>query len=233
MSKQFSNEQMQWLKDNYYCYEYVRILTDVYNLTFGEKRTVDTIKHKCRSMGLSKGRLYTEIMNKWLVDNINHYSRKELTEKFNKEFSQKRTEDCLKVHCNRELKLFFSDDVERCRKTRSKSQQLPLGTETKRNGYIWVKVSDECYDSSQKAGYKNWKPKHHIVWEEHYGELPKDKMIIFLNQNKEDCTIENLYAVSDFVNAIMIRNNWYTLNRIHTLTAIRWCELHYATKQLK
>lgn len=231
MSKQFTEEQTQWLKDNYFKFEYVRILKDVYNFTFNESRTTDTIKHKCRKMGLTRGRLYTKEMDKWLIENIGSYSRKELLEMFNKKFQQKRTEDCLKVHCNRELNIYFKDSEERYRNTRSISQQLPLGTEVKRGGYIWVKVSDKSCVSSERAGYVNWKPKHHIVWEKCYGELPQDKQIIFLNQNKEDCAIENLYAVSRSVNAIMVKNKWYTTSREHTLTAIRWCELHFIRKE--
>lgn len=230
MSKQFSSEQIQWLKDNYFCFEYIRILTDVYNTTFNEQRSVDTIKHKCRMLGLQKGRQYTEEMDRWLIDNIDNYSRKELVKAFNDEFHQRRTEDCLKAHCNRELKIYFKDNEDRYTKARSRVQQFPIGAETIRNGYVWVKVADDCYKATDYAGYKNWKPKHQIVWEQQYGEIPEDKMIVFLNQDKLDCSLENLYAISKSANAIMIKNKWYTHSREHTLTAIKWCELHCIAK---
>lgn len=230
MSKPFSKKQVQWLIDNYSAFEYVRILTEVYNATFGESRTVDTIKHKCRSLGLSKGRNYTEEMDKWLIDNIDRYSRKELVKEFNEKFGQNRTEECLKVHCNRELNIYFRTNEERYTETRSKVQQMPIGTEVIRNGYVWVKVSDDVHKADEKAGYVNWKPKHLLVWENHHGKLPEGKMVIFLNQNKEDCSIENLYAVDKRINAVMVKNKWYTFSREHTMTAIKWCELHFVLK---
>ena len=38
--------------------------------------------------------------------------------------------------------------------------------------------------------------KHHYVWQQHHGEIPKGYNIIFLDKNKKNFDINNLAAVS-------------------------------------
>lgn len=69
----------------------------------------------------------------------------------------------------------------------------PLGTETidKKDGYIRVKVNNT------RNKDVDWKYKHHIVWEEHYGKVPKGCNIIFLDGNKQNVNIDNLACVTN------------------------------------
>lgn len=69
----------------------------------------------------------------------------------------------------------------------------PLGTETidKKDGYIRVKVNNT------RNKHIDWKYKHHIVWEEHYGKVPKGCNIIFLDGNKQNVNIDNLACVTN------------------------------------
>ena len=60
---------------------------------------------------------------------------------------------------------------------------LPVGSEVVRyDGYIQVKV----------ANPKVWKLKHRRVWEEVNGPVPEGKVLIFLDNDKTNCSIENL-----------------------------------------
>lgn len=78
----------------------------------------------------------------------------------------------------------------------------PIGTEViVKGGFIKVKISQD-----KKPAYKNWKFKHILVWEKFNGPVPAGKRIIFINGNRQDCTIDNLRLVS-----------------IHDLGALRWC----------
>lgn len=78
----------------------------------------------------------------------------------------------------------------------------PIGTEVIVNkGFIKVKISND-----KTPAYKNWKFKHILVWEKFNGPVPAGKRIIFINGNRQDCTIDNLRLVS-----------------IHDLGALRWC----------
>jgi len=58
-------------------------------------------------------------------------------------------------------------------------------------GYIEEKVAEP----------NKWRLKHQIVWEAAHGKTKKGEMIIFLDGNKENCSLENLTVISQSVNA--------------------------------
>ena len=41
-----------------------------------------------------------------------------------------------------------------------------------------------------------WRAKSNLVWEAAHGPIPRNHVIIFANQNREDFTLENLILVS-------------------------------------
>ncbi|MDC9620839.1 HNH endonuclease signature motif containing protein [Xenorhabdus sp. XENO-7] len=64
---------------------------------------------------------------------------------------------------------------------------LPIGSEVvTQDGYVKVKV----------AIPSKWKLKHRLVWEQHHGPIPKSGVIKFIDDNKQNCVIENLMLVS-------------------------------------
>lgn len=67
----------------------------------------------------------------------------------------------------------------------------PVGSESQRNegDYVLVKVAEE---GTQK---ERWKPKHHLVWERERGPIPKDHVLVFLDQDKTNIEIDNLRMV--------------------------------------
>ena len=60
-------------------------------------------------------------------------------------------------------------------------------------GYIEVKVAEP----------NKWRAKHHLVWEEHNGPIPKGHIIYFKDGNPQNIDIENLRLVSRKVHAVM------------------------------
>lgn len=78
---------------------------------------------------------------------------------------------------------------------------------------------------------ENWVQKHRLVWESVHGKIPKGKLIIFLDGDRSNFDPDNLYCIDRKLTTVMIRNNWFTTDRGHTLTAIKWCELFYARKE--
>ena len=231
--KPFTDEQSKWLIDHYWDYKYVRLLKDEFNKVYGENRTTDTIKHKCRRLGLSRGRLFSEEQDKWIADNINLYSRKELTKAFNDKFSQNRTEDVLKVHCNRELGLKFSDNKERLSDLQSNRQKEPIGTikifsqgEKKR---AYIKVRDEKH-----AGFSNYKSYAVHLFEQSNGKLQDDYCVIFLDGDTMNVALENLYAVSKKAHRLYSLMSRYikgiTEDTELKKTALMYCELVTSAK---
>ena len=76
---------------------------------------------------------------------------------------------------------------------------MPIGSERiRKDNYWYVKVQD---------GHKNnnWKPKHQVIYEEHYGKLPKGSRVIFADGNKNNFDISNLILVSKSELLIMNR----------------------------
>lgn len=61
----------------------------------------------------------------------------------------------------------------------------PIGSERVNvDGYREIKM---------REGLRGWDPKHKVVWEAYNGEVPKGYCISFLNGDKQDCRIQNLY----------------------------------------
>lgn len=79
----------------------------------------------------------------------------------------------------------------------------PIGYERiTKDGYIEVKVkmrpsSPSCND--------NFIFKHHLVWEEANGPIPKGYKLTFLDGNKQNCILENLAFVTDAEHLQMTR----------------------------
>lgn len=52
-----------------------------------------------------------------------------------------------------------------------------------------------------------WKHKHRILWEEHYGEIPEDCVIRFIDGDRANITIENLICVPQGANSVLNLHN--------------------------
>ena len=65
--------------------------------------------------------------------------------------------------------------------------KVPIGTERRTTeGYLRVKVGEP----------NQWVFKHRLVWEQHNGPVPKGYNIMFADQDKSNCNIENLLLIS-------------------------------------
>jgi hypothetical protein len=76
-----------------------------------------------------------------------------------------------------------------------------VGTEVmKADGYIWVKIAEPAV----------WKQKHRIIWEEANGPLPKNHILIFLDQNHENIRLDNIELITRKIHAQMNRRGFYS-----------------------
>jgi len=65
---------------------------------------------------------------------------------------------------------------------------LPVGSvRYKADGYLDIKISE---------GNRKWRALNRVVWESHYGEIPANHVIMFLDSNPHNCDIENLRLIS-------------------------------------
>ena len=83
------------------------------------------------------------------------------------------------------------ESQEKCRATTFKaghvpSGVLPVGTvRLHKDGYCYVKVAEH-----------RWELLHRHVWESVHGEIPPDHIVMFVNGDRTDCSIENLAMAS-------------------------------------
>ena len=62
----------------------------------------------------------------------------------------------------------------------------PVGSESIKDGYVLIKIDEPNV----------WKKKHHYLWEQEHESIPKNMVLRFLDGNKLNVTLDNLFLVS-------------------------------------
>lgn len=72
------------------------------------------------------------------------------------------------------------------KKGQTPTNHRPVGSERiNKDGYVEIKVGEPS----------TWAPKHRLIWEQHNGPIPKGNVIIFLDGDKSNLSIENLEMI--------------------------------------
>ena len=101
--------------------------------------------------------------------------------------------------------------------------KTPIGTVlTKADGYLWKKIGE---------GARDWKQLHILTWEETNGPVPDGYMLIFKDNNRENCSLDNLALVSKAENAVMNRCGLRFENPEHTNTGILIAKVKIAARK--
>lgn len=79
------------------------------------------------------------------------------------------------------------------KKGRKAENEVPVGTEIFRDGYMLVKVKD----GPDLGQWDRWAFKHRLVWEEAHGPIPKGGHVIFLDGDHRNCDLSNLDLVTN------------------------------------
>ncbi|AMG51484.1 HNH endonuclease [Enterococcus gallinarum] len=78
-----------------------------------------------------------------------------------------------------------------------------VGTERiDRDGYVIVKVQENG------PWHERWRLKHKVEWEKVHGKIPPGYVLIFLDGNKQNITMENLKLVTQAQNLQLNRKQW-------------------------
>lgn len=100
----------------------------------------------------------------------------------------------------------------------------PVGTETLiANGYVMVKVAEP----------NMWKHKHHVVWQQANGPIPEGHLLIFLDNNQQNCELENLALVDKSTHGYMFKNDYYTDDSELTKAALGTSKLMAKIKEIE
>ncbi|WP_069286092.1 HNH endonuclease signature motif containing protein [Aerococcus urinaeequi] len=165
MARLFTDEQEKFIEENIKGV-LTADLTDLVNETFGTSYTVSQVRNL-------KNR------RRWSSGLITHFEKGH--KPFNKGLKQ--------------TDYMAAEQIEKTEATRFKKNSVPpnwkeIGsTRISKNGYLQIKVSD-------LKGNKNYKPYHRLIYEKHHGvKIKDDEVVVFLDQNKMNFSIDNLKLV--------------------------------------
>lgn len=220
----YTPAETEWLRENFFAYQTAEKLTDAFNATFNTYRTKYAIINMCRRMGILRctEQKFTAEENEWLAENVPKLGFKKAYAQFCELFDHPCCLRTVMGHCNNVLKIYSGSGRPR--------PKMQIGDKRKEAGYVWVKVADK---PSSRIDRKrdNWKPKHILVYEQHYGAVPDGHMVIFMDGNRFNFDPSNLMAIPLKNAAIMARNKWYTDSPKHNLVALKWCDLYFALQE--
>lgn len=178
---------------------------------------------------------YTNQEIEWLKEHVRGTPFKKLTQDFNAQFQTNLEEKSICNACiNRGLtngidrrfkkgstplnknrpKTYLSPKAqEKCQDTYFKKGHLPantapLGTERESGGYMQVKVSEKRNDSK-----KNWRLKHHLIYEKEIGLIPKGWVVIFIDGDRHNFDPTNLMAVPKRAVSVFNKKYGFTQDR--------------------
>lgn len=196
---------------------------------------------------------FTKEQIQFLKDNVKGITVKELTERFNKEFNQNRTESSISNQKNKyglknglvggrfkkgqvpfnkgkkQTDFMTPEAIERTKATRFKKGDKPanhrkVGSERITvDGYIEIKVEEP----------DKWELKHRVVWEKENGKIPKDYVIIFADENKQNVALDNLILISRREHAILNKRGLRYDNKETTELGITLANLILKTSKVK
>ena len=181
-----------------------------------------------------RGPTYTEAELEWVKTHIGECKNSlELTEKFNSVFEQKRTLQAIKGMKNYRFPNHHYGHSGGKKKGKGFSVTArPVGSERVVGGYTYIKIGNKPISKNFTTSdiRENWVQKQRYIYETQRGKIPPKHTVVFLDGNRENFDIENLYCVHRRIIVTMGRNGWWSDNPQITLTAIKWCELHFALK---
>lgn len=119
------------------------------------------------------------------------------------------------------------------KKGRKAENEVPVGTEVFRAGYMLVKVK-EGPDLGQ---WDRWAFKHRLVWEEAHGPIPKGGNVIFLDGDHRNCDLSNLDLVTNaeqgYLTMRKLRSSNAEITRVGVTVARLGCAIKNKGKKSK
>lgn len=215
--RKYTDEQLEYLKSLYVPGRTIDVIAEMFNAKYGLDLLPNGVRGIKKRYKLKVGKFrppnafFTPEQEEWVRTNIKGKLARdflqEIKEKFGIELTYnqfnrwKKNNKCPSgvdtkfekghVPLNKGVKM-SPEHYEKAKATMFKKGHpthniVPVGTEVVRqDGYHAVKV----------ANPNEWRMKHYVAWEAVNGPVPEKKVLIFLDGDKSNCTIENLALVS-------------------------------------
>jgi hypothetical protein len=217
----YNETHFNWVRDNFEVYSSGTEMAKAFEKTFDIPMTNTRMRAMWQRLNLRKGtqHRYTQEEDLWLAENANTVPYSKLAELFNNKFNTSVSKQALQLRCVLRLGI-YSDDPNKFNNSVAWNK-LPLGSESvdKRTNTILVKTE------------KGWINKARYVYEQANGEIPNDHQVVFLDSDRQNFELDNLYCIPTKYMILMNRNNWFTKDRDLTLAAIIYCRLYYEIKE--
>lgn len=233
MVSRYTKEQIQFIRD-VAPGRYNSEIAELFNKQFGTNVTDTQIKstkanYKIRSNVSTKkpnedGLLFKKEHKNFIKVNVKGISNKKLTDMLNQKFNTTFTVDQVKrwknnhglssglkgsegvAPPNKGTKGLYNVGGNKTsfKKGNVPANYKPVGTErVDRDGYVLIKVSDKG------EWHERWRHKHKVIWEQANGPIPEGHVIIFLDRNKQNITLENLQLITQSQLARMNYNHLF------------------------
>jgi hypothetical protein len=233
----YAEEEKSFLRENAEKCTYPE-LVEMFADNFGVQVTLCGLQQYCRKILGVKCRTNRHVFNdtekEWLKLNIDKGTYEEIATLFNTAFGTNVSKQSISDVCTKRMHLRKSENKGNfC--SHQERKKLPVGTERKYNGYWHIKVDDKYHEgiTTRRLFAENWKLKQVYVYEQAHGKIPDGSIVVFLDNDNENFSLENLYCIDKKILSVMNSNSWFKKDPSLTLTAIKWCELFYAIKAVR
>ncbi len=187
----FTDEELEFLRVGYQTMG-LKDLVERFNVQFGKSRSYGSISTALCNRGITDPDrsvakpLLTPEQGKFILENCTNFTNDELTEELNRLYGTSYT--TTQIHR-------FRHDRNIQAKRPVPMSSNPVGHERIERGFIMVRVESDHPRVSHDPDNK-YVPKHLLVWEQAHGPVPKGHYVIFLDENKMNCDLDNLKMVT-------------------------------------
>lgn len=234
--EKYNEKQLSWISENYKEHR-LKDLTLKFNQNFNQSITVSQMQYITnQKLNLKTNNYYTKKEDLWIKENSDNFrTYKELTKEFNEKFNKNKKQKSIEMRCQKVLGIKRKNNVGQFEKGKifRNKNELPIGTERQDlktgNLYIKTKLHEEFdipqYQESKSREYPYWTLKQQKMYEDSHGKIGNDEMIIFLDGDRKNFNLENLFCISRKVWIRLVNNGWYGKDKQVTRTAIELIKL--------
>lgn len=117
-------------------------------------------------------------------------------------------------------------------KPKGRPRALPVGTIRSSKNVTYIKISDV---GTEVSGYEppDWVPLQKYIYEKAFGKVKDGEQVIFLDGNKNNYNLKNLYPVDMKIKAYLAKNRLYSHDPEITKSAIFLAKLVMAVGGMK
>lgn len=221
----WANDKIDWLRKNKSNYNNREELLNDFNKMFNADLTPNGLSARCKRSKISlRFNVLWEDKIEWLIKSKDIYDdREDILNAFNEHFNLN-----LKINRLTDISTKYKLDLPIAKKMKMKGieqgwiklrgyKTLPIGSDINRDNpnRIYIKKANGDYAIKSRYIYETY---HNVKLD------PVDDLIVFLDNDNTNFSIENLYLMKRSAHAIMVNHRLYRNKGAHKLTLIKFCE---------